>query len=71
MQMGGNLVETGGVLPPLRVPHHTTPLYMQLLPLGRKARSMLSGCGGGAPRPPATLSYKADPEYYPGGFAFL
>ena len=30
--------------------------------LRRKARSMLSGRGGGATRPPATLSCKADPQ---------
>ena len=33
-----------------------------LLPWGRKARLTLSGRGGGAPRPPATLSWKADPR---------
>ena len=39
------------------------------LPRGRKARRSLSGRGGGAPRPPATLSWKADPADYPAGLA--
>ena len=37
----------------------------RLLPLGRKARRTLSGRRGGATRPPATLSCKADPANYP------
>ena len=36
---------------------------------GRKARRMLFGRGGGATRPPSTLSYKADPSDYPAGLA--
>ena len=45
------------------------PGVQKLLPLGRKARRSLSGRGGGAPRPPATLSCKADPDDYVGGLA--
>ena len=41
----------------------------RLLPRGRKARCLLSGRGGGATRPPATLSCKADPGDYPAGLA--
>ena len=42
---------------------------LSLLPRGRKARRSLSGRGGGAPRPPVTLSCKADPGDYPAGLA--
>ena len=44
-------------------------MLLFLLPLGRKARRTLSGRGGGALRPPATLSCKADPGDYVGGVA--
>ena len=44
-------------------------LASTFLPLGCKARSMLSGRGGGATRPPATLSCKANPGDYPAGLA--
>ena len=43
--------------------------HQRLLPLGRKARRTLSGRGGGAPRPPATLSCKAGPADYVGGLS--
>ena len=55
--------------PPLTPDQLVYLLCCCFLPLGRKARRTLSGRGGGAPRPPATLSCKADPDDYPAGLA--
>ena len=57
---------------PIPVPNDATEnlaAHHSFLPRGRKARRSLSGRGGGAPRPPATLSCKADPGDYPAGLA--